>query len=50
MKREYRLITKYKGKEDHDICGTFFTCLCLITSKMWGNFEVVNIKRLDFYE
>lgn len=50
MKREYKIVTRCRDKLDEDICGTFLTVLCLITSKIWGNFEVIKLDRLDFYE
>lgn len=50
MRRQYKIITLKKKEIDEDVCGTFFTIICLITSKIWGNFEVINIKRVKFYE
>ncbi len=49
-KKEYKLITKYKGKEETDICGTFWSMICLLISKVWGSFEVMQIERVCFYE
>ena len=50
MKRMYSVVTKSKNGLDEDLCGTFFTVLCLIASKFWGKFEVLRIDRLEFYE
>ncbi len=49
-RRRYKVVTICKNEVDEDLCGTFLSMLCLITSKVWGKFEVISIERVDFYE
>ncbi len=50
MCRRYKLLTRCKNEIDEDLCGTFLTVMCLVASKFWGKFEVLEIKRVGFYE